>query len=92
MLESLKTFQLITHFENALNAGAFEDALILSDLIQLPLRWHQLARACTTCLEFDIGMLCRVHICSYVSCTPNNHILNNVGILKIIVYAGEITF
>ncbi|KAL5110314.1 hypothetical protein TcWFU_004852 [Taenia crassiceps] len=47
---------LITHFENALNAGAFEDALILSDLIQLPLRWHQLARACTICLEFDIAI------------------------------------
>ncbi|VDK22300.1 unnamed protein product [Taenia asiatica] len=47
---------LITQFEKALNAGAFEDALILSELIQLPLRWHQLARACITCLEFDIAI------------------------------------
>lgn len=61
MLESLKTFQLITHFENALNAGAFEDALILSDLIQLPLRWHQLARACTLVLNL-ISVCCVVSI------------------------------
>ncbi|EUB64214.1 WD repeat-containing protein [Echinococcus granulosus] len=47
---------LISHFEKALNAGAFEDALILADLIQLPLRWHQLARACIICLEFDLAI------------------------------------
>ncbi|VDM33193.1 unnamed protein product [Hydatigera taeniaeformis] len=47
---------LIAHFEKTLYAGAFEDALILSDLIRLPLRWRQLARACITCLDFDIAI------------------------------------
>ena len=57
MCRTFLTFQQILYFEKALYVGSFEDALILADLIQLPMRWRQFARACITCLEFDLGRL-----------------------------------
>lgn len=49
--------QLAMHFENALNVGAFEDALVLADFLQRPERWRQLAKTCISFLEFDLGVL-----------------------------------
>ncbi|KAM7537406.1 hypothetical protein Aperf_G00000068279 [Anoplocephala perfoliata] len=47
---------LAEHFENALNVGAFEDALVLADFLQQPARWRQLAKICVSSLEFDLAI------------------------------------
>uniref|UniRef100_A0A183SE63 ANAPC4_WD40 domain-containing protein n=1 Tax=Schistocephalus solidus TaxID=70667 RepID=A0A183SE63_SCHSO len=55
-LTKLPEAKLVSLFEQAVLAGDFEDALLLSDFLLNRARWHQLGLACVKSLDFECAI------------------------------------
>ncbi|VDN11625.1 unnamed protein product [Dibothriocephalus latus] len=55
-LTKLPEAKLVSLFEQAILAGDFEDALLLSDYLLNRARWHQLGIACVKSLDFECAI------------------------------------